>query len=45
MYANICKDECEKCVCCGKDTPYSKSTPIDLRDYYIEGAGQLCRDC
>ena len=33
------------CILCRKDSGYLKSTPIDQRQYYIEGAGQLCRDC
>ena len=32
----------DKCVICGKDTPYLISTHIDLRDGYLEGAGQGC---
>jgi len=39
------QEEKEKCVSCGKDTPYTINTPVDLREYYIEGAGQLCMDC
>ena len=35
----------DNCVCCGKETPYDIDCHIDLRYYYIEGAGQLCRDC
>jgi hypothetical protein len=32
----------DKCVICGKDTPYLMSTHIDFREGYIEGAGQCC---
>ena len=39
------KEEKEKCVMCGEETPYTKDTHIDLRKYYIEGAGQLCEKC
>lgn len=39
------KDEVERCVLCKKDTPYLRSTHIDLRMYYVEGCGQLCEDC
>lgn len=39
------KDKMDVCVRCGKETPYLKSTHIDQREYYIEGAGQLCKDC
>lgn len=37
------KAEC--CVHCGRETDYSRQTPIQDRIGYIEGAGQLCRDC
>lgn len=33
------------CVLCGKETPYDRKTHIDLRTYYVEGCGQLCREC
>ena len=45
FYGEKPKDEKEKCVSCGKETKYSKDTHIDLRNYYVEGAGQLCDDC
>ena len=35
----------EKCVFCGANTPYLLSTPIVLREHYVEGAGQLCEKC
>ena len=35
----------DSCVMCGEPTEYSRSTPINLRLYYIEGAGQLCMVC
>jgi hypothetical protein len=34
--------ELDKCVICGKESPYTKSTHIDLREGYVEGAGQGC---
>ena len=37
--------EIEKCVVCGKKTKYAKDTPVQERIGYVEGAGQLCRDC
>lgn len=37
--------QCETCVCCGKKTQVLKSEPISRRKFYIEGGGQLCRDC
>ena len=35
----------EQCVSCGKDTDYRFNDRIDTRFYYVEGSGQLCRDC
>lgn len=38
-------EEKDRCVLCTKETLYKISTHIDLRDFYVEGAGQLCREC
>ena len=35
----------ENCILCGVTTTTLKSTHIDFRTGYIEGAGQLCREC
>lgn len=35
----------DKCVLCSEDTPYTENTNINYRNYYIEGAGQLCESC
>jgi hypothetical protein len=35
-------DNYDKCVICGKETPYLRSTHIDLRVGYVEGGGQGC---
>lgn len=35
-------DNFDKCVICGKETPYLKSTHIDMRVGYVEGGGQGC---
>lgn len=35
----------DKCIKCGKDTPYDYETHVDLRMWYVEGAGQLCIQC
>jgi len=35
-------DDFDKCVICGKETPYLRSTHIDLREGYVEGGGQGC---
>ena len=37
--------EVEHCVICGKPTEYRTDTPINKRDCYVDGAGQLCREC
>ena len=37
--------ECERCVICGKETYIRRDTPIDLRNNYIVGVGQLCGEC
>jgi len=39
------KDKVDKCISCGGDTPYTINTHIDMRKFYIEGAGQLCVKC
>lgn len=43
------KEESDKekdiCVKCKKLTQYTKDVDIDLREHYIEGAGQLCDEC
>ena len=35
----------ELCIRCGKPTPYDINTPITVRRYFVEGAGQLCEEC
>lgn len=35
----------ETCVCCRKITGILVDMDIELRPFYIEGAGQLCYDC
>lgn len=35
----------EYCILCGKLTDTEKRQPLTQRNYYIEGAGQLCREC
>lgn len=37
--------EKDKCVICDKETVYTKDTHINLRCYYVDGTGQLCRKC
>jgi len=45
MPENNEKPEMDVCVSCGCETKYPKSLPIDQREHYIEGAGQLCKTC
>lgn len=35
----------EICVLCKKQTQILKDTPIEYREHYIEGGGQLCDEC
>jgi len=35
----------EHCILCGRLTETAKDCPLSEREYYIEGAGQLCREC
>ena len=35
----------ELCVVCWKETEFDKDTPIELRQRYVRGVGQLCYDC
>jgi hypothetical protein len=35
----------DKCVKCGKNSPYPIDYPIDNRNFYIDNYGQLCIDC
>jgi hypothetical protein len=39
------KVEIDNCANCGKPTIYPKSVNVDFRQYYIDGAGQLCKEC
>lgn len=35
----------EKCIICNKETNIPINRHIDLRENYVEGAGQLCPEC
>ena len=35
----------DKCIRCGRPTPYDINTTISSRLYYVDGSGQLCEDC
>jgi hypothetical protein len=32
----------DKCVICGRETPYNVDTHVDMREGYVEGQGQTC---
>lgn len=38
-------EEYERCAICGELTNVRRETPIDQRDFYVVGCGQLCFDC
>jgi len=38
-------EETDRCVLCGQKTEYSVSTPINEREGYVIGCGQLCKHC
>lgn len=33
------------CITCKEETAYSHDVNIDYRLHYVEGAGQLCKNC
>ena len=33
------------CISCEIETEYSHDVSIDYRNHYVEGAGQLCKEC
>jgi hypothetical protein len=35
----------DTCVLCGVETQYDFETHIDLRYGYVEGVGQVCKNC
>tara|TARA_R100000005_G_C4970731_1_gene183833 strand:- start:552 stop:704 length:153 start_codon:yes stop_codon:yes gene_type:complete len=37
--------EYDKCISCREETKEPTSKHIDYRDFYVEGAGQLCEKC
>ncbi len=37
--------ELETCVLCGEVLSIDKNLPIDCRENFIIGCGQLCEDC
>ena len=41
----MCLLKKETCVLCGRLAEEEKEQQVSEREYYIEGAGQLCREC
>jgi hypothetical protein len=39
------KKELERCVLCGKRINVRRDTCVDFRAYYVEGCGQICKEC
>ena len=35
----------DKCVSCGEVTEYAEMDHVLARNFYVEGAGQLCQVC
>ena len=35
----------ERCIICHQETDVFEDTPIEFRNNYIDGAGQLCPEC
>ena len=35
----------DKCVICGELTEYAEMDHVPARNFYVEGAGQLCQAC
>lgn len=35
----------DRCVLCGEDSSVRTDCPVEQRTYYVEGCGQLCKDC
>ena len=35
----------EDCIMCGKKTTTLKTAHVDFRYGYVDGAGQMCREC
>ena len=35
----------DNCISCGVHTPYQHDVNIEYRSHYVEGAGQMCKEC
>lgn len=41
----VSKNNKDLCIQCEAETEYSHDTSIEYRIGYVEGAGQLCKNC
>ena len=41
----IVPEDDESCILCGCKTGINRKTPASKRRYYVDGCGQLCREC
>lgn len=39
------QNQYEPCILCGMLTEIPLTMPVDCRQYYVEGIGQLCEHC
>jgi len=39
------KSSTEKCISCGAETNVPVTQHVDYRYFYVEGAGQCCKEC
>ena len=39
------EEKYERCICCKEQTNVLRATPVDEREYFIHGCGQLCPSC
>ena len=42
---NNIKNKHDMCVICGEETEYAEMDHVLARNFYVEGAGQLCQVC
>ena len=45
VFGTGAEEQKEKCISCGEQTNVPISQNIELRAFYVEGAGQLCESC
>lgn len=45
LFQKTKRDDTEECVLCRKKTDVLRSTKVQNRRFYVDGAGQLCESC